>query len=189
MAKIAEQTFPKGISISSHYAQDLALLDGDPTQLHQVLLNLAVNSRDAMPNGGKLVLAAANFDVDEHYAAMTPGLSAGPHVLITVADTGTGIPPHVMEKMFDPFFTTKEIGKGSGLGLSTLLGIVKSHGGAVNAASSPAGLPSASCCPLRRASSNSPRSIPRRTFLAVAAKRFWSSTTNHRSVMSRRCCW
>ena len=139
MAKIAEQTFPKNIAITSRYPQDLALLDGDPTQLHQVLLNLAVNARDAMPGGGKLVLAAENFDVDEHYAAMTPGISAGPHVLITVTDTGTGIPAHVMEKMFDPFFTTKEVGKGSGLGLSTLLGIVKSHEGAVTANSTPAG--------------------------------------------------
>jgi CheY-like chemotaxis protein len=92
-----------------------------------------------MPAGGKLRIAAENLEVDAHYAAMTPDAKPGPHVLITVSDTGTGIPPHVMEKMFDPFFTTKEIGKGSGLGLSTVLGIVKSHGGVVNAYSTPQG--------------------------------------------------
>ncbi|MBA2272251.1 MAG: PAS domain S-box protein [Chthoniobacterales bacterium] len=139
MAQIVEETFPKGIEVTTRYAEDLDLVEGNPTQLHQVLLNLAVNARDAMPAGGKLVLAAENFEVDEHYAAMTPGTKPGPHVLINVSDTGTGIPPHVIEKMYDPFFTTKEIGKGSGLGLSTVLGIVKSHGGAVNAHSTPTG--------------------------------------------------
>ncbi len=139
MAQIVEETFPKGIEVTTRYAEDLDLVEGDPTQLHQVLLNLAVNARDAMPAGGKLVLSAENFEIDEHYAAMTPGTETGPHVLITVSDTGTGIAPHIIEKMYDPFFTTKEIGKGTGLGLSTVLGIVKSHGGAVNAYSTPAG--------------------------------------------------
>ncbi|HEX8680031.1 MAG TPA: PAS domain-containing protein, partial [Chthoniobacterales bacterium] len=139
MAEIADQTFPKTIQVTTAYAEDIALVEGDPTQLHQVLLNLAVNARDAMPAGGKIILSAANFEVDEHYAAMTPGTTPGPHVLINVTDTGGGIPAHVMAKMFDPFFTTKEIGKGTGLGLSTVLGIVKSHHGAVNAYSTPAG--------------------------------------------------
>ena len=139
MAEIAQQTFPKMIAITTRYAEGLDLIEGDPTQLHQVLLNLAVNARDAMPTGGKLLISAENLEVDEHYAAMTPDTKPGPHVLIVVSDTGTGIPPHVMDKMFDPFFTTKEIGKGSGLGLSTVLGIVKSHGGGVNAYSSPQG--------------------------------------------------
>jgi PAS domain S-box-containing protein len=139
MAEIAQQTFPKTITINTRYTDRLDLIEGDPTQLHQVLLNLAVNARDAMPAGGKLLIAAENLDVDAHYAAMTPDAKPGPHVLIIVSDTGTGIPPHVMEKMFDPFFTTKEIGKGSGLGLSTVLGIVKSHGGSVNAYSTPQG--------------------------------------------------
>lgn len=139
MAEIAQQTFPKTIVITTRYAERLDLIEGDPTQLHQVLLNLAVNARDAMPAGGKLLIAAENLEVDENYAAMTPDAKPGPHVLIIVSDTGTGIPAHVMEKMFDPFFTTKEIGKGSGLGLSTVLGIVKSHGGTVNAYSTPQG--------------------------------------------------
>jgi CheY-like chemotaxis protein len=86
-----------------------------------------------------LSLAAANFEVDEHYAAMTPGTKAGPHVLFTVSDTGTGIPPQILDKIFDPFFTTKGIGTGTGLGLSTVLGIVKGHGGAITADSTPHG--------------------------------------------------
>jgi PAS domain S-box-containing protein len=139
MAEIADQTFPKNIQVVTAYAEDIALVEGDPTQLHQVLLNLAVNARDAMAAGGKLTFSAASFEVDEHYAAMTPGTTPGPHVLINVTDTGGGIPAHVMTKMFDPFFTTKEIGKGTGLGLSTVLGIVKSHHGAVNAYSTPGG--------------------------------------------------
>jgi CheY-like chemotaxis protein len=89
-----------------------------------------------MPDGGVLALSAENFYVDEHYAAMTPGLQAGPHLSIKVSDTGTGIPPHVMDKIFDPFFTTKGVGTGTGLGLSTVLGIVREYGGTVTAESS-----------------------------------------------------
>jgi PAS domain S-box-containing protein len=129
MTDIAGKTFPKSIEITSHYPEDIASIEGDPTQLHQVLLNLSVNARDAMPNGGRLTITAENFEVDEHYASMTPGAKSGPHVMLRVSDTGTGMPRANIEKIFDPFFTTKEVGKGTGLGLSTALGIVKSHGG------------------------------------------------------------
>jgi PAS domain S-box-containing protein len=132
IAKIIAETFSKAIRVRTSYPEDLWLIEGDPTELHQVLLNLCVNARDSMPEGGNLSLNAENFDVDEHYAAMTPGLQPGPHVLINISDTGSGIPPHVIEKIFDPFFTTKQPGKGTGLGLSTALGIVKSHGGVIN---------------------------------------------------------
>jgi CheY-like chemotaxis protein len=132
IAKIMEETFSRAIRVRTSYPEDLWLMEGDPTQLHQVLLNLCLNARDSMPEGGHLSLNAENFDVDEHYATMTPGLKPGPHVLINVIDTGGGIPPHVIDKIFDPFFTTKDLGKGTGLGLSTALGIVKSHGGVVN---------------------------------------------------------
>jgi PAS domain S-box-containing protein len=131
IAKIAKQTFPKTVRLRTSYAEDLRLLEGDPTQLHQVLLNLCLNARDAMPEGGTLSLTAENFDVDEQYATMTPGLKAGPHVLISVIDTGTGIAQDIVEKIFDPFFTTKETGMGTGLGLSSALGIVRSHGGVI----------------------------------------------------------
>ena len=135
IAKIAEGTFPKTIRVRVRYPENLRLVEGDATQLHQVLLNLCLNARDAMAEGGTLSLEAENVDVDEYYAAMRPEVKPGPHVLIRVVDTGSGIPAHIVDKIFDPFFTTKELGKGSGLGLSTVLGIVKSHGGVVNVSS------------------------------------------------------
>ncbi len=137
VAKIAGQTFPKTITIQTNYPQDLWLVEGDPTHLQQVLLNLSVNARDAMPNGGTLRLTSENFEVDEHYASMIPGASAGAHVLIQVSDDGVGIPRDIIDKIFDPFFTTKDVGKGTGLGLSTVLGIVKSYGGFMNVYSEP----------------------------------------------------
>jgi len=129
VAKIAEETFPKKITVRASFSEPLWSILGDPTQLHQVLLNLCVNARDAMPVGGTLSLSVENFPVDEHYASMTPGAKAGPHVRFDVTDTGMGIPPQNMDKIFDPFFTTKELGHGTGLGLSSVIGIVKSHGG------------------------------------------------------------
>jgi two-component system, cell cycle sensor histidine kinase and response regulator CckA len=126
---IAKKTFPKSIQITGRYPEDLWPIEGDPTQLHQVLLNLFVNARDAMPAGGMLAISVENFPVDEHYASMTPGAKMGPYVLFEVNDTGMGIAPQNVEKIFDPFFTTKELGQGTGLGLSTAIGIVKSHGG------------------------------------------------------------
>ena len=136
IVEIATETFPRSITVTAHYPEDLHLIEADPTQIHQVLLNLCVNARDAMPDGGVLALSAHNYHVDEHYAAMTPGLQAGPHLLIAVSDTGAGIPSHIMDKIFDPFFTTKGVGSGTGLGLSTVLGIVREYGGTVTAESS-----------------------------------------------------
>jgi len=132
MVDITRKTFPKSIEISARCSDELRSILGDPTQLHQMLLNLCVNARDAMPDGGSLVLAAENHDVDENYASMTPGAKTGPHVMFRVSDTGTGMSRATVDKIFDPFFTTKEVGKGTGLGLSTTLGIVKSHGGFIS---------------------------------------------------------
>jgi PAS domain S-box-containing protein len=129
MVDIARKTFPKSIEVTARYPEELWSVEGDPTQLHQVLLNLCVNARDAMPDGGALTLAAENVDLDESYAATMPDAKVGPHVLLRVSDTGTGMPRATIDKIFDPFFTTKQIGKGTGLGLSTALGIVKSHRG------------------------------------------------------------
>ncbi|MEP6974137.1 MAG: PAS domain S-box protein [Spartobacteria bacterium] len=137
IARIGENTFPKEITIRTRYHEDVRALEADPAQLHQILLNLAVNARDAMPAGGVLTLAADNFDVDETYAATVPGATAGPHVLLQVTDTGTGISSDVINHIFDPFFTTKEIGVGTGLGLSTIAGIVKSYGGFIHVYSEP----------------------------------------------------
>jgi CheY-like chemotaxis protein len=132
VARIAQRTFPKNISIARDDSEMAWPVMGDSTQLHQVLLNLCVNARDAMPQGGVLTIAVDNVRFDESLVSMTPGAKVGPYVQLSVTDTGTGIPPDVVDKIFDPFFTTKEPGKGTGLGLSTVIGIVKSHGGFVS---------------------------------------------------------
>ncbi|MCI0539761.1 MAG: PAS domain S-box protein [Verrucomicrobiales bacterium] len=129
---IVKDTFPRSIQIGTRILKDLWPVFGDPTQLHQVFMNLCVNARDAMPQGGKLQIEAANVMIDENYARMQPEAKAGPYVVITIADSGVGMPPAIVSKIFEPFFTTKEVGKGTGLGLSTVLGIVRSHGGFVN---------------------------------------------------------
>ncbi|MBF2076634.1 MAG: PAS domain S-box protein [Synechococcales cyanobacterium C42_A2020_086] len=132
IATIARQTFPKSISIHDVSSPSLGWVVADPTHLHQVLMNLCVNARDAMPNGGTLTLEAQNQFVDAEMAAMHLDAKVGNYVVITVADTGTGIAPEVLDRIFDPFFTTKAPGHGTGLGLSTVLGIVKSSGGFVD---------------------------------------------------------
>jgi len=129
LAKIMSQTFPRNIDIQTRFPAELWTVTGDATQIHQVLLNLCVNARDAMPAGGSIVIGAENVEVDEHFASMNPGAQLGPHVVFRVTDTGSGISSETMDKIFDPFFTTKEVGKGTGLGLATVIGIVKSHGG------------------------------------------------------------
>ncbi|HEY9807591.1 MAG TPA: ATP-binding protein, partial [Candidatus Obscuribacterales bacterium] len=132
IVQIVKQTFPRSITIESEVlSQDLWPILGDATQLHQVLMNLCVNARDAMPEGGTLNLLAENLWIDENYARMYLDAHVGPYVMLTVADTGVGISPNNLDKIFEPFFTTKEIGKGTGLGLSTVIGIVKGHGGFV----------------------------------------------------------
>jgi PAS domain S-box-containing protein len=129
--KIASDTFPRNIELEAAIPPDLWNVRGDATQLHQVLLNLCVNARDAMPGGGRITIAAANVVLDEHYVAMNAEAQVGPHVVLQIQDNGTGMTAEIRDKIFDPFFTTKEIGKGTGLGLSTSLAIVKSHGGFV----------------------------------------------------------
>lgn len=137
MQNLVQDTFPKEIVFRAELDAVLPLFSGDHTQVHQVLLNLCVNARDAMPKGGTLTVTATSLQVDDNYAAMTPGSAPGRYLMIKVTDTGTGIPPEVVDKIFDPFFTTKEHGKGTGLGLSTVLSIVKSHGGFLNVYSEP----------------------------------------------------
>jgi len=132
IAEIARQTFPKPIRIIHRDNKDVWQVSVDATQIHQVLLNLCVNARDAMPDGGTLTIGVENAELDEHFAAMIPDGKAGRYVLFFIQDTGTGIAPEICEKIFDPFFTTKEFGRGTGLGLSTVRGIVKSHEGFVN---------------------------------------------------------
>ena len=129
--QITQEIFPKSIQICTEMPQYLGTVSGDATQLHQVLMNLCVNARDAMPDGGTLTISAENLFIDESYARINIDARVGSYIVITVADTGTGIPPELLDRIFEPFFTTKEVGKGTGLGLSTVLGILKSHGGFV----------------------------------------------------------
>lgn len=126
---IIEHTFPASIAFSSRRAHDLWPFVIDATQLHQVLLNLSVNARDALPRGGCLTITAENFVIAENSPGPVPGAKPGPYVLLRVSDNGTGIPREICEKIFDPFFTTKSEGQGTGLGLSTSLGIVENHDG------------------------------------------------------------
>lgn len=129
MNKLAKETFPRSIQIQTKTAKNLYPVTGNATQLHQVLLNLCVNARDAMPAGGSLQIEADNIVLHEKITCWKLEPVSGPHLVLTVSDTGQGMSPEVLQRIFEPFFTTKEIGRGTGLGLSTVQGIIKSHNG------------------------------------------------------------
>ena len=131
MVRLAQETFPPAIEIHTRIDEGLKTMEGNPTQLHQVLLNLCVNSRDAMPRGGSLTIETRNAQLKDKKTRWQPAPVSGDYVLVTVADSGAGMSEEVKGLIFEPFFTTKEIGKGTGLGLSTVQGIVKSHSGFV----------------------------------------------------------
>ncbi|MFN6570315.1 PAS domain S-box protein [Dendronalium sp. ChiSLP03b] len=133
--QIIKCTFPKCIDINTTIPTDLGVVLGDSTQLHQVLMNLALNARDAMPNGGRLHISASKLFLDENYTKKHIEAKVGRYIVITVTDTGVGISPAIIDKIFDPFFTTKEVGKGTGLGLSIVIGISNNHGGFVEVSS------------------------------------------------------
>ncbi len=134
--RITEDTFPQNLVVDVHVGDDLWKVKGDATQLQQVLMNLCVNARDAMPDGGKLNISAVNTEVGDDIIRTNIDAERGPHVCLTITDTGTGIPLEVRDKMFEPFFTTKKSGKGTGLGLSTVYSIVKGHSGFMSVQSS-----------------------------------------------------
>lgn len=129
---VLKETLPKSITVRFEIEPDLWTISADPTQIHQILMNLCINARDAMPSGGFLTLTAKNVALDENYARMNVDAKPGNYILLTVADTGTGMTREIQQRIFDPFFTTKEIGKGTGLGLATALTIAKGHGGFIN---------------------------------------------------------
>jgi two-component system, cell cycle sensor histidine kinase and response regulator CckA len=133
IGRIAQSTFPKSIEIYKDIStRNLWAVWADPTQIHQVFMNLCVNARDAMPDGGTLSLSASNIVIDENYTKIHLDTKVGSYVAIAVRDTGCGMPKEILARIFEPFFTTKEPGKGTGLGLSTTLGIIKSHGGFIS---------------------------------------------------------
>lgn len=129
--QVAQQTFPTSIEISLDVASELRTVMADATQIHQVLMNLVVNARDAMPNGGTLHLKAQNLEIEPNHARMQLNAQSGRCIAIEISDTGMGIPPEIIDRIFEPLFTTKETA-GTGLGLSIVLEIVKSHGGFMN---------------------------------------------------------
>ncbi len=129
MEKLAKETFPKTIQVRVDIRAPLFPLLGNPTGIHQVLLNLCVNARDAMPEGGSLLLEARNTVIERKTVPGEPEAASGRYVVLTVTDTGQGMSAEALDRIFEPFFTTKKGGKGTGLGLSTVQGIVKSHGG------------------------------------------------------------
>ena len=131
MARLLQRTLGEQISIETVLAAGLWAAHVDANQLENALLNIAVNGRDAMPNGGKLTIETANVYLDEEYAARNAGLSPGQYVLVAVTDTGTGMSPEIVAKAFDPFFTTKPVGAGTGMGLSQVYGFVRQSGGHV----------------------------------------------------------
>jgi CheY-like chemotaxis protein len=137
LSNVIRETFPKAIRFEEQIAGDLWTIRANPTQIHQILLNLCVNARDAMPQGGILRLLAENVTLDELGALAVDGARPGAWLVLQVEDTGTGIPPDALAHIWEPFFTTKEAGKGTGLGLSTVRGIVESHNGFVTLRTEP----------------------------------------------------
>jgi len=135
--KMLERTVPRMIEIQLLLAEDLATIMADPTQVDQILMNLAVNARDAMPDGGKLVIETANVCLDTEYAGLHLDAKPGRYVLLSVADTGVGMDKETLEHVFEPFYTTKEPGEGTGLGLATVYGIIQQHGGFIRCYSEP----------------------------------------------------
>ncbi|HVB87613.1 MAG TPA: ATP-binding protein, partial [Candidatus Dormibacteraeota bacterium] len=126
---LLENVIGSNIEIKATLASDLAVVRADPVQIEQVLMNLCINARDAMPNGGSLVVETSNISLDQDFCSRQPQAHPGGYAMLSVADTGTGMDSATLDRIFEPFFTTKELGKGTGLGLATVYGIVTQHGG------------------------------------------------------------
>jgi PAS domain S-box-containing protein len=137
MRKMLERLIGEDITLMTTLEPDLRLVTADSGQIEQVIMNLVINARDAMPTGGTLIIETGNIDLDENYATTHPEAPIGPCVLLTVTDTGNGMDENTQARVFEPFFTTKESGKGTGLGLATVYGIIKQSGGEISVASQP----------------------------------------------------
>jgi two-component system, cell cycle sensor histidine kinase and response regulator CckA len=134
---LLEKIIGSNIEIKATLAPDLAVVRADPTQIEQVVMNLCINARDAMPSGGSLTIATSNVRLDEQFCALQPLARPGDYAILAVTDTGTGMDSATLEHIFEPFFTTKELGKGTGLGLATVYGVVRQHGGFLHVYSEP----------------------------------------------------
>jgi signal transduction histidine kinase len=127
--RVLERTIPENIQLLQRMGREKCVVNADPTRIQQVLMNLVVNARDAMPEGGELTIELAQVEIEPGEKPPIAGMSEGPWICMTISDTGTGIPPDVLPHIFEPFFTTKEAGQGTGLGLAQVHGIVTQHGG------------------------------------------------------------
>jgi two-component system cell cycle sensor histidine kinase/response regulator CckA len=136
LQSLLDKVIDKSIEVKFHTAQ-LDPVKADPTQLEQVLMNLCINARDAMPQGGRLVIETEMVELDEPYRRFYPYVTPGRYAVLSVSDTGSGMDPETRDRIFEPFFTTKERGKGTGMGLATVYGIVKQHGGFVHVYTEP----------------------------------------------------
>ncbi len=137
MHHLLRRTVREDVELAISLASELGTVRADPGQMEQVLLNLAINAGDSMPQGGTLAIATANLDLDEDFASRHPEIAAGPYVTLSVSDTGTGMDQETLSRIFEPFFTTKQLGRGTGLGLATVFGIVKQSGGHILCTSRP----------------------------------------------------
>jgi CheY-like chemotaxis protein len=135
--KMIQRIIGEDVEVATVLDPNLANIKGDPSQIQQALMNLSINARDAMPHGGRLSLETANVVLDQAYAKERPGVEPGPHVMLAVSDNGIGMNKETVAKLFEPFFTTKPAGKGTGLGLATVYGIAKQHGGTISVYSEP----------------------------------------------------
>jgi len=137
VSKMLERTIPKMVNIELHLTENLNIVNADPAQIEQILMNISVNARDAMPHGGRLIFETENIVLDEHYCKIHLGSKPGHYVKLSISDTGHGMDKEILQHIFDPFYTTKETGKGTGLGLAMVYGIVKSHNGYIMCYSEP----------------------------------------------------
>jgi len=137
VSQMLERTIPKMINIELHLSEDIKIINADPAQIEQIMMNLGVNARDAMPNGGRLVFETENVILDEEYCKTHLGSKSGQYVKLSISDTGHGMDKETLRHIFEPFYTTKDTGKGTGLGLAMVYGIVKSHGGYIMCYSEP----------------------------------------------------
>jgi CheY-like chemotaxis protein len=156
---LLESTLPKMVTIETHLAGSACLVNADMSQLEQVIINLAANAADAMPEGGKLVIETQLAELDEEYSRRYLEINPGRYVLLVVSDTGQGMDAATREHMFEPFFTTKEVGKGTGLGLATVHGVIRAHGGQIHCYSEP-GLGTTFKCYLPAHQGEPPETVP-----------------------------
>jgi PAS domain S-box-containing protein len=178
MTRMLKRILGEDIALRSDFASSLPPVFGDAGMIEQVVLNLAINSRDAMPGGGRLAIATGAETLDERQAQLNPDASPGPHVWLAVSDTGCGIPPENLPRIFEPFFTTKDVGKGTGLGLATVYGIIRQHRGWITVDSEPGKAPRSASASRRQPARAPGRNRPSSNCNCRAARKpfSWSRT-------------